>query len=111
MWCECEGGDSCRVEYLRCTGTGAGASSLDDVLRERAARSGVIALDDDESVGSDMKFKHITKDRYVETESDKGLTMKNAMTAVRLLRSQLNSTEKHDRRKKKRRRKKKLVVG
>ena len=69
-----------------------------------------IALDDDESVGSDMKFKHITKDRYVETESDKGLTMENAVTAVRLLRSQLNSTEKNkssDRRKKKRRRKKK----
>jgi len=79
---------------------------VDFVKRNLDENDAWIALDDDDSVGSDMKFKHITKDRYVETESNKGLTMKNAMTAVRLLRSQLNSTKKHNRRKKRRKIKK-----
>ena len=62
---------------------------VDFVKRNLDKKDAWIAIDDDESVGSDMKFRHITKDRYVETVSSKGLTMKDAMCAIRLLKSQL----------------------
>ena len=79
---------------------------VDFVQRNLKKKDAWIALDDDESVGADKKYKHITKGRYIETISSKGLTMDDAEQAIQLLKAQLKSScEDNVGKKKKRRRK------